>query len=130
MKIYCCGCERDVEARLTSGKEIYPHRRDLYDLPFWKCDDCGGKVGCHHKTKDRTRPLGNIPTKEITEARQHIHRLLDPMWQRGGWPRGKIYARLTHVIGREYHTAEIRSVDEARVVYAALQQLQREGQRT
>lgn len=29
MKIYCTGCEEDVEARLTDGQERYPHRPDL-----------------------------------------------------------------------------------------------------
>jgi hypothetical protein len=69
--IYCCGCESAVQARLTDGREIYPHRPDLADLPFWKCDGCGNHVGCHHKTNDRTRPLGNIPTPEIRIARKH-----------------------------------------------------------
>ena len=63
--IFCCGCQSDVQARLTDGAEIYAHRRDLASLPFWKCDACGNFVGCHHKTKHRTRPLGCIPTKEI-----------------------------------------------------------------
>ncbi len=70
--IFCCGCKADVRARLTSGKEIYPHRSDLSSLPFWRCDGCGNFVGCHHKTKDRTRPLGCIPTPEIKEERQRV----------------------------------------------------------
>ena len=38
MLIYCCGCAQDVTARLTDGSEIYPHRLDLADIPFWVCD--------------------------------------------------------------------------------------------
>lgn len=79
--IYCCGCKADVGARLTDGREIYPHRADLAALPFWKCDACGNAVGCHHKTKERTRPLGCIPTPELKTARSHIHRVLDPLWE-------------------------------------------------
>ena len=92
MKIYCVCCGHEVEARLTDGKEIYSHRPDLYSLPFWKCDSCWNFVGCHHKTKDRTRPLGNIPTKELREARKHIHALLDPIWQSGKMKRKEVYA--------------------------------------
>ena len=33
MNIFCCGCGVDVVAELVSGKEIYPHRADLYALP-------------------------------------------------------------------------------------------------
>ncbi len=117
--LYCCGCQQDVSTRLTDGREVYSHRPDLGDLPFWKCDACGNFVGCHHKTKDRTRPLGNIPTKELKNARQHIHRILDPIWQQGKMPRGKLYARLAKQLGvKEYHTAEIKTVEDARKVYA------------
>jgi hypothetical protein len=73
MCIYCCKCGGYVNARLTDGKETYPHRPDLYGLPFWRCDTCKNFVGCHHKTKERTRPLGCIPTKAIKDARKKIH---------------------------------------------------------
>lgn len=124
MTIYCCGCGKDVEARLTDGREVYPHRSDLGDLPFWKCDGCGNHVGCHWKTKNRTRPLGNIPTKELKNARQHIHRILDPIWQSGKMPRGKVYARLARELGlKEYHTAEIKTLEEARRVYRLVREM-------
>jgi hypothetical protein len=117
-KIYCCGCQKDVEARLTDGAEIYRSRPDLRLLPFWKCDGCGNHVGCHHKSHDRTRPLGNIPTKELRDARKHIHALLDPLWQTGKIKRGKLYAKLADGLGsKSYHTGELRTIEEARKVY-------------
>ncbi|OWK34653.1 hypothetical protein FRUB_10624 [Fimbriiglobus ruber] len=103
---------------------MYPHRPDLFGLPYWKCDTCGNYVGCHHKTKDRTRPLGNIPTKELKNARQHIHRILDPIWQNGKMPRGKVYAVIASQLGiAEYHTAEIKTIEDARRVYAIVKGL-------
>jgi hypothetical protein len=122
-RLYCCGCACDVDARLIDGGEAYPHRPDLRDLPFWKCDTCGNFVGCHHKTKNRTRPLGCIPTREIIEARKHIHALLDPLWQSGTMNRRQAYKAISDEIGKEYHTAEIRSVDEARSVYRIVQKI-------
>jgi len=118
MMIFCCQCEKDVDARLTDGAEIYPHRDDLHSLPFWKCDTCKNYVGCHHKTSNRTKPLGNIPTKEIKNARQHIHRILDPIWKQGKMPRGKLYTMIAKELGYQYHTAEIKSVEEARKIYS------------
>lgn len=50
-QIHCCGCGETVTARLTDGREIYPHRQDLSGLPFWKCDTCGNYVGCHREIK-------------------------------------------------------------------------------
>nr|WP_321484306.1 zinc-finger-containing protein [uncultured Cohaesibacter sp.] len=124
MKIYCCACGKEVDARLTDGTEIYAHRPDLARLPFWKCDHCGNFVGCHHKTEERTKPLGCIPTPQIKKARQHIHRILDPIWQSGRTSRKKTYRALALMLGLDsYHTAQIRSLDEARTVYRAVQEL-------
>lgn len=121
MNIYCCGCQKDVEARLTDGLEIYPHYPMLGGLPFWKCYTCGNYVGCHHKTADRTRPLGNIPTQELREARKAIHSLLDPMWKHKKVSRGMIYAKISKHLGHAYHTGELRTIEEARNVYRFIQ---------
>ena len=115
--IYCCECGRDVGARLTDGREIYPHRTDLRELPFWKCDECGNSVGCHHKTKDRTRPLGCIPSFIIKEARKELHKLLDPIWKAGRITRKEMYQKISVHLGYEYHAANIRSIEEANKVY-------------
>ena len=122
MEIYCCGCSEKVDARLIDGAEAYPHRPDLKALPFWLCDACGNFVGCHRKTKNRTHPLGCIPTPEIKNARQHIHRILDPLWKSGKWKRGALYADISEKLGWNYHTANIRTIEEARQVYRVVQQ--------
>lgn len=122
-EIYCCGCKAKIAARLTNGKEIYPHRDDLHSLPFWKCDTCKNYVGCHHKTSNPTNPLGCIPTKEIKNARQHIHRILDPIWKSNKMSRNTIYAIIGQKTGRQYHTAQIRSVEEAREIYKIVKEL-------
>lgn len=123
MEIRCCGCNGEkVQARLTNGGEIYPHRKDLAELPFWICDSCGNFVGCHHKTKNRTQPLGCIPTPEIKSARQYIHRILDPIWKNKLAKRNEIYDWLTKQLGWKYHTAQIRTLEEARKVYRLVKQ--------
>lgn len=131
MKLWCCQCQSDVAARLTNGAEVYPHRPDLADLPRWKCDTCGNHVGTHHKTADPTRPLGNIPSPAIKRARIHIHDLIDPVWKSRIIKRGKLYGALSARLGYEYHTAEIKTIDEARRVYrVALEYLREKGLKT
>lgn len=125
MQIYCCECQCKVEARLTDGGEIYPHREDLRSLPFWKCDTCGNHVGCHHKTGTPTKPLGNIPNKALRAARQHIHRILDPLWESGRMKRRAVYKQLSDALGWEYHTAKIRTIEEARKVYVEVRKIAR-----
>lgn len=110
--IYCAGCSKEVAARLTDGAEIYPHRYDLADLPFWRCDDCGGYIGCHHKTKNPTAPLGCIPTPAMRAARRRLHAVLDPVWKRGHLPRQEVYRRMAELTGWNFHTGLTRSLEE------------------
>jgi hypothetical protein len=121
MQIYCCECARDVEARLTDGREIYPHRADLAELPFWKCDVCKNYVGCHYKrASTRTKPLGCIPNEEVRRARSQIHAVLDPLWAGNKEKRNRIYVKLSTKLGREFHTAWIKTRAEADQVLALL----------
>ena len=123
MLIYCCECEYKVKARLTNGKEVYPHRKDLYKLPFWICDNCDNFVGCHHKTKNKTKPLGVIPNKDIKKARKEIHKILDPLWKEKGKNRAFLYALISDKLGYEYHTAEIQDINEARKIYKIIKEI-------
>lgn len=125
MKIFCVNCNTKVEARLTDGDEIYPHRLDLADLPFWVCE-CGNYVGCHHKTEDPTRPLGVIPSPELRRARQKVHKQLDPIWKSGKITRSKLYKVLSHRLGWRYHTAEIVSVEQAHRVGKVISDIAKE----
>lgn len=133
LTLYCTGCEQEVQARLTDGHERYPHRPDLYDLPFWKCDTCGAWVGCHHKTDNPTKPLGYLATPAILDARKKIHALLDPLWKSGKIKRGQAYAYVTNRMIKQtgdqlyqYHNGEIKTLDEARQVYKIVAQLHNE----
>lgn len=123
IELYCCQCGCDVQARLTNGKEIYPHRPDLYQLPFWRCDSCKCHVGCHHKTDNPTRPLGCIPTGAIVNMRKRIHAVIDPLWKPDVRTRRVIYSKLSAVLGRRYHTADLRTMEECRLILEAARAL-------
>jgi hypothetical protein len=114
--MYCCNCG-EVEAKLVYGDTVYPHRKDLYEKPFWKCPICGEVVGCHPNT---TTPLGCIPNYEIKNARRHIHNLMDPLWKEGKISRKVLYNTLSRELGYKYHTANIRDIEEARRIYKIL----------
>ena len=65
-------------AQLTDGRTIYPHRPDLYELPFWQCD-CGAYTGCHKGTQHpKGRPAGPV----TRYARKLAHAAFDPLWRR------------------------------------------------
>ena len=111
---------------MTNGKEIYPHREDLYTIPIWICDTCGNYVGCHYRSENPLKPLGVIPTPRIMNARKHIHALLDPMWRHKYIKRRNAYKYISRKLGYEYHTGNIRSIEEAKTVYRIILELKKE----
>lgn len=129
--IWCCGCSAEVQARLTDGLEVRPAYPQEAGLPFWRCDTCGNFVECLYRTKDRTRPRGNIPTPELKQARLHISSLLDPMWKTRGeaanWTeqRRVLYSAISERIGREFHVGEIKTIEEAREAYRIIREISR-----
>lgn len=53
----------------------------------------------------------------MRNARQHIHALIDPAWKSGVINRTNLYQHISSKIGKPYHTADIRTIEEARLVY-------------
>jgi hypothetical protein len=110
MRIYCCGCRREVAAYLADGGDVYPNRKNLADRKFWVCptEGCGAFVGTHWKTADPTAPLGTLATAEVRAMRQILHARLDPIWASGKVQRKRVYRALAHALGiREFHVAEV-----------------------
>lgn len=124
VEIWCVECAEAVQPRLTNGEEVSPYWESFAGLPFWIHDACGNYVGCHHKTKNRTRPLGCIPTPELRRVRMHIHSVIDPLWKTTA-ERKSLYAQLSEVLGREFHVAALRSVAEAIKILEAARELPR-----
>ena len=108
-KLYCCGCEAEVDAHHTDGQEIYPHRKDLRNKIFCICRTCGNYVGCHQLS---LKPLGCIPTPEVRRERQRVHQTLDPIWKSGDMSRTKVYKAMSEKLGKEFHAGDLASLDE------------------
>jgi hypothetical protein len=122
--IHCVECGGLIDARLTNGREIYPHRKDLRDVPFWKCETCGNSVACHHKTGNRTKPLGCIANRAMKNARTRIHHLIDPLWKSRKISRRALYKTIAARMGiEEYHTGELKSIEDARRVYRIVREI-------
>jgi len=117
-KVYCCHCGKDIDARQTTGKEIYPHRKDLYHLKFVICDVCK-----NYKAMRNDEAELFIPSKEVREYRLKIHAILDPLWKSRKIKRGKAYAYISHRFGKTYHNSQIRTTEEAKKAYEIVCQL-------
>lgn len=114
MKIKCIPCKKDVPANRVDGTIIYPHRPDLKYLDFFQCPYCKNHVGTH---KESIKPLGCIVSKEVKKARIFIHDLIDPFWKSGKMKRSQIYKKISDKLVWEYHTGNIRDIQEARKIY-------------
>ena len=90
-------------SKLVIGKELYPHRPDLYSLKFWQCKPCNAYVGCH---KDSNRPKGSLANKPTREARKRAHAAFDPLWKSGQMKRGEAYKWLSEKLGKQIHIGE------------------------
>lgn len=119
MLIYCCGCKKQVLATLVNGENIYNNKK-LHKKLYYQCE-CGLYVGTHRKKHKIIKPLGYIPTKELRNARQHIHKLIDPLWQEKLIDRSYLYYYINECLPslkrKKYHTAEIKTIEKARKVY-------------
>lgn len=67
------------EAQKVSGEKIYPHRRDLYHLSFFYCDNNHDPayVGTHKDGK----PFGTLADSETRKARSLAHQAFDKIWK-------------------------------------------------
>ena len=120
MLIYCCKCNREVNAELTKGNIIYPHRPDLYSKNFYTCPHCKNYVGCHPGT---TRPLGVIPTPEIRIARHRLHVFMDPLWRNKQISRMKLYKLISKELGYTFHVGNIKSVSDCFMIYDIVERI-------
>lgn len=117
----CMECS-GTSARLVSGKEIYPHRPDLYDKVFYKCP-CGAYCGCHPNT---TKPLGYPCGPKTRSARNAAHRVFDPLWKNNGpMTRSQAYKWLAAELGIAANQCHIGMMSEAMAkrTYAAVMRL-------
>lgn len=107
MTVKCDYCGSDA-ARVT-GKEIYPHRPDLYSLQFWSCSPCGAWVGCHKRSN--AVPLGRLANAELRKAKSAAHAAFDPLWKSGDKSRRGAYEWLSRKLNIPFKDCHIGMFD-------------------
>ena len=108
-KIFCVECNKKVKASLVTGKEIYPHRLDLYDTYYYKCPNCGNYVGTH---KGTITPLGCIPSERLRRKRIQVHNMMDHLWKNKLISRNTLYKLIRDELGYNYHNGTTTSIEE------------------
>ncbi len=116
MVVRCPYCGAD--AKLVTGKVVYPHRPDLAQLKFWQCAPCDAYVGCHkpnahNPADDGTRPLGRLANATLRRLKSTAHACFDPLWKDGHMLRGEAYQWLAAQLGIPVGECHIGMFDEA-----------------
>lgn len=62
----------------------------------------------------------------IRQARMRIHAIIDALWKSGKIKRNSLYKTISKKIGKEYHTAEIKSIEEVNNIINILQEIKKE----
>lgn len=101
----------DKPAILVTGKEIYPHREDLYDKKFWSCEPCDAYVGCH-KNSRKHAPLGRLASKNLRQLKSIAHSHFDPIWRGREMSRSNAYQYLADRLGIDKRDCHIGMFDE------------------
>lgn len=70
---YCHG-----QAKQVTGAVLYPHRPALASKRFFFCEPCNAYCGTHPDG----RPLGRLADAPLRRARQYVHQLFDPLYEK------------------------------------------------
>ena len=117
-----CNCSTEIK----TGKSVYPHRQDLYELNFWVCPNCGAYTGCHKKgartkykgqtiVSDGTIPLGIPANAGLRKLRMQAHGLFDPVWRGGAISRKKAYSKMAEHLGIPIDDCHISHFNETAI---------------
>lgn len=105
------------ESKLVSGEQIYPNRKDLYNLSFYRCSNhTDYYVGCHKGTNNA---LGILANREHRSWKIKCHAIFDPLWKSRKNFRKDLYCRLAHAMNipiEQTHFGEF-SVDQLKQAY-------------
>jgi len=102
----CDLCDRP--ATLSTGRDVYPHRSDLYSKRFWTCHPCKARVGCHPGT---VNPLGGMANEELRGWRSNAHAAFDPLWKDGHLARPVAYLWLADALNIPLDDCHIGQMD-------------------
>ena len=96
-------------SKLVTGREVYPHRPDLFSLPIWACMPCGAWVGCHPGSDNSLGRLANASSRRLKMA---AHAAFDPLWKSGNLKRKDAYYWLSKQLGVPFGECHMGSMSD------------------
>jgi len=112
----CPYCKK--EAKWIPNEQVYGRRFGKSYMCYY-CKDCNAYVGCHNNTK---QALGTMANPALRKMRQHVHGILDPLWESGKMKRKEVYQKLRQIFGKEIHVGE-SDIEQCKDIIRALEKL-------
>lgn len=121
-EVNCDYCGEPAE--LVTGREVYPHRPDLYKKQIWRCKPCEAYVGCYGGSD---KPMGRLANEMLREMKMAAHKIFDRKWKVGHMTRSEAYAWLSEKLGVPIEKCHIGmfDVDDCKRVVAACKRRRR-----
>lgn len=124
--MFCVNCQKEVEARILTGADIYGPSTPCAGDKFAMCPDCDNYG---EYTVNKEPPFSVIPTFELRKAYNHIDCHLSALWQWQIMTKAEAEALMSKRLyngERPYRTHEIRTRDEAIAAYKMAKLLYKE----
>lgn len=103
----CQYCNK--EAKLVTGKRIYPKRPDLFNKNYYLCEPCFAYVGCHDGSD---RPKGPLANNSLRALRRDVHFYFDKTWKTSVTSRSSAYKWLSEKLKIKPEQCHIGMFDE------------------
>jgi hypothetical protein len=100
-----------VPAKLVTGRAVYPHRADLADRRYWRCDLCLARAGAD-VARDFA-PTGRLANADLRAAQAAAHQAFDPLWKSGAMTRNAALRWLATELGLPKASIHFSQFDEA-----------------
>ena len=103
----CPYCNKRSE-RVT-GREVYPHKKELLYQIFYQCKPCRAYIGTHKRSDGI--PIGRLANKDLRRAKADLHREFDQIWRNGLMSRAGLYIWLAKQLNINKQDCNIASFD-------------------
>lgn len=95
---------------IATGKDIYPHRRDLFEKKFFWCEPCDAYVGTHNRTNE---PFGTLADAYLRKLRILTHATFDRLWKEEGYDHTEAYLMLAQGMNIPFESCHIAMFNNA-----------------
>lgn len=124
--MFCLSCQKEIDAEIITGADIYGSRFAFAHFLYARCPKCGNYGECAIKEE---QPYRVIPDFRMRKAYNHIDGFLDLIWMQNKLSKAEVLYRMAGLMynqKRPYRTHDIENYDDACRAYRMAKKLKEE----